>query len=351
MSKVFLIKNNFLHNLEGALKKINVENVKGQKVAIKLHMGEYGNISYVRPPIVGEVVEVVKEAGGQPFLFDTPTFYAGSRTTIEGYMETARKNGFTKETVGCPVVISNEGVEVKTRGSLGTVEVAKSLLVDGIIVISHAKGQAESGFSGAIKNLGMGGVTKKTKALIHTGAKPVLSNNCNGCGECIKVCWNEAITLKNKQVVFNYRDCWGCGACILACPIRALKPRKNNFRYSLAEAASAILKNFEKDKQFFINVLMDITPLCDCFPGYGIDFEGFPICRDIGILVSKDPVAIDAASMSLVEQSAGKGIFYNLHHVDCRESLEMSEKLGMGNKEFEITEVGTPFMEFSDYFL
>jgi len=351
MSEVFLIKNSFLDNLGKTLKKIGVENMSGDKVALKLHMGEYGNLSYVRPPIVGKVVETVKEAGGQPFLFDTPTFYAGSRTTIEGYVETARKNGFTKETVGCPIVISNEGIEVKTRGLLGTVEVAKSLLADGIIVISHAKGQAESGLGGAIKNLGMGGVTKKTKAIIHTGAKPMLSNNCNGCGECIKVCWDEAITLENKQVVFDYKKCWGCGACILACPIHALKPRKNNFRHSLAEAASAILKNFKKDKQFFINVLMDITPLCDCFPSYGIDFEGFPICRDIGILVSKDPVAIDAASTSLIEQNAGKGIFYILHHVDCREYLEMSEKLGMGNKEFEIIEVGTPFMEFKDYFL
>lgn len=351
MSIVYLIKNNFLQDLGEALKKINIENVKGQKVAIKLHMGEYGNLSYVRPPIVGKVVEAVKEAGGHPFLFDTPTLYTGSRTTIKKYMETARKNGFTEETIGCPVEISNEGIEVKTKGSLGTVDIAKSLLVDAIIVISHAKGQADSGFAGAIKNLGMGGVTKKTKALIHTGARPVLSDNCNGCGECIEVCWNEAITLQNKRVVFNLKDCWGCGACILVCPVHALKPRKNNFRYSLAEAASGVLKKINKSKQFFVSVLMNITPLCDCFPSYGVNFEGFPICRDIGILVSNDPVAIDAASISLIEQNAGKGIFHNLHHVDCRESLEMSEKLGMGNKEFEIIEVGTPFMEFSDYFL
>jgi len=94
---------------------------------------------------------------------------------------------------------------------------------------------------------------------------------------------------------------------------------------------------------------MDITPLCDCFPGYGVDSEGFPICNDIGILVSNDPVAIDAASISLIEQSAGKRIFYNLHHVNPQEMLDFSEKLGMGSKKFKIFEVGTPFIEFEDY--
>ena len=80
MKKIFLIQDNFLDNIENALHRIKIRNIeKGDRVVIKVHMGEYGNLNYVRLPIVGKVVEVVKKIGGKAFLFDTLTLYAGVR--------------------------------------------------------------------------------------------------------------------------------------------------------------------------------------------------------------------------------------------------------------------------------
>jgi uncharacterized Fe-S center protein len=332
MSEVILIQNNFLNEIESALNQIGIDNIKnGAKVAIKLHMGEYGNLNHVRPSIVGRVVEVVKSAGGEPFLFDTTTLYPGSRSTVEKYLETARRNGFTDETVGCPIVISNEGIDVETDGPLRNVEIAKDMLADALVVISHAKGHPDLGFGGAIKNLGMGGVTRKSKGIIHAGSRPVLAGICNSCGDCYEACKNGAITMERGGVVFDYSRCFGCGACIYACSFEALKPRIDDIGVLLAEAAFAVLRNFDGDKQFFVNVLLDIAPLCDC-----IAEAGFPICNDIGILLSKDPVAIDEASIDLIEEKGEKDIFFKLHKVDPKRSTDAGEKFGMGSKKYEI---------------
>jgi len=269
-------------NLDKALSRINIKKVKkGDSVAIKLHMGEYGNLNYVRPSIVARIVEIIKDFGGKPFLFDTIALYRAHRHSVEEYIKTSKMNGFSEDTMGCPVIISNEGITVKTKGPLKEVEVAKDLYdADAVVVLSHAKGHEMSGFGGSIKNLGMGGVTKSGKADVH----------------------------------------------------------RKNFLFSLAEAAEAVVKKFDYDKKFYVNVLMSITPRCDCFPIGNVD-SGFPICDDIGVLLSKDPVAIDMASIDLINKKTGKNIFLELTKIEPKEVIENAFKLGMGEKEYILREV------------
>jgi len=271
-----------IKNLDIGLRKIDITKIKkGNSVAIKLHMGEYGNLNYVRPPIAARIVEVIKDVGGKPFLFDSIALYRAHRHSVEEYIKTAKMNGFSQDTMECPVIISDKGVTVKTKGAMKEIEVSKHLYdADAIVVLSHAKAHEMTGFGGAIKNLGMGGVTVSGKSQVHS----------------------------------------------------------KNLLFSLAEAAEAVVEKFESDKKFYVNVLLDIAPRCDCFPIGNVD-PGFPICENIGILLSKDPVAIDMTSIDLINKKTGKNIFLELTEIEPKEVIENAFKLGMGDKKYDLKEI------------
>jgi len=334
-SDVFVIKDNFIEKLEETLIKANIENVKGKSVAIKLHMGEYGNLNYVRPPIVGKIVEIVKKFGGEPFLFETPTAYESTRDTPEKYLDVARKNGFTEETMGCPIIISDEGVDTKTEGKIGRIEVGKKLYeADFLVFISHSKGHSMCGYGGALKNLGIGCLTIKSKDAVHSEMHPILSEeDCGGSGFCKEKCnWN-AITIENNKAKIDYSKCTGCGECVKVCPNNALKSSKINFQELIAEGSSSIIKKF-KNNQIYINVLFDITGECDCEDT--LSQKEFPVCNDIGFLVSKDPVAIDNASIDLINKEAGKNVFLELHNFEPKGTSDFAFRFGLGNKEYNL---------------
>ena len=336
MEKVTLIKNNFLENLKRIVSKKKLS--PNDKIAVKVHMGEYGNLTHVRPQIVSAVVEELKKMGTKPFLFDTPTLYKGSRDTPEKYLETARKNGFVEEVIGCPIIISDEGIKVKGKKYFNEIEVAKEIQnADGLIVISHFKGHPEAGFGGSIKNLGMGAATKKTKKIEHTESQPIITGDCKGCGICVKYCKEGAIQIKNGKAVFDYDKCFGCGVCSEVCPTKVLKPREVSFRVLLAEVASAILNKFDREKLLFINVLFDITERCDCFPIGGTD-PGEIICPNIGIIISDDIVAVDKASLDLVNKMVGKNIFDLINHIKSKEQIDAAENFGLGKEEYKLEE-------------
>jgi uncharacterized Fe-S center protein len=135
---------------------------RGDRVAVKVHMGEYGNLTYIRPPFVREFVELVKAAGGRPFVTDTTTLYPKNRFTADQYLRTAAYNGFTKESVGAPIVIADgpmgyDGVDQRLRNTvydceINRIKVARRIAdSDAMIVLSHAKGHMLSGFGGIHK--------------------------------------------------------------------------------------------------------------------------------------------------------------------------------------------------------
>ncbi len=300
------------------------------KIIMKLHMGEKGNKYYLKPDFVKIFVDVLKELNVKPFLFDSPVIYPGGRDTIKKYYKTAAEHGFTEENIGCKIVISNDFKYVKTEHL--NAEMCRPLIeADGLLVLSHVKGHMCSGFGGAIKNLGMGGMTIKTKTDIHNFANPMFVGDCAGCGTCVKVCPVQTISLKDNKAVFNLKGCWGCGLCINACPSNVLKPKIASFDRLIAEGGAAVLKNTKK--AYYINVLKDITKLCDC----ASNPEGI-VLEDIGILLGKDIVAIEKASFDLINKKAGKDLFKEIHKKSPLEHIKEGKRLGLGSLDYKLIE-------------
>jgi hypothetical protein len=317
------------------LRKLNLEKSfeKGERIAIKLHMGVKGNPNYVSPTIVRKIVEFMRSLGTKPFLFDTNALYP-QRKELENCYEIVRRNGFSEDEIGCPVIIGSDGIKVKTGDFLGEVEVAKELVrSQGMIVLSHLKGHSDAGFGGAIKNLGMGGVTNETKARMHDGGRPRLKGECELCMTCVKNCPFDAMVVKDKPKV-NYDRCFGCGICIRVCPSKVLAPKVALLTTLLAEGAKAVLSRFERGKVVFVNVLQRITQFCDCLSNPG------PIlCDDIGILFSKDLIAIERASIDLVNKKAKRNLFKEENKIDPQEQIDAALKLGLGQASYKLIKI------------
>jgi hypothetical protein len=320
--------------------RINVVE-KGDLVAVKLHMGELGNTGYIRPIFVRRVVDFIKKQGGTPFLTDTTTLYGGHRSTAIDYLETAAIHGFSISSMGCPVVIADgvrgEDAEQVTVGK-ETIPVARGIFdADSLIVLSHFKGHGMAGFGGALKNLGMGCCSKEGKAWQHAASMPVHDPSaCTLCLKCQSFCPVDAIGRDTGGGInIVYERCRGCGACTVLCDAGCFTIPSDNiaeFQRRLAVAAKAVFALFAEKSAFF-NMLADITPRCDC-----CSFAGKPLVNDIGLLASRDPVAIDAASHVLVCEAAGTDVFENTHAIDGRAHVIEAERIGMGTQSFIIEE-------------
>jgi len=192
---------NIFQEIETIFAKSGLNRVisKGDSVAVKVHMGEAGNITSLRPIFVRKIVDLVKKVGGEPFVTDTTTLYPQGRFTAQGYLETAVCNGFTEESMDAPIVIADgdEGydgspIPLKKRiqgCKIKAVKVASAIMqADAMIVLTHVKGHLVSGIGGALKNIAMGCVTKEGKAAQHSAHPPILDESeCDGCGTCVRV--------------------------------------------------------------------------------------------------------------------------------------------------------------------
>lgn len=315
------------------------------QVAIKLHFGEKGNTTYVHPVFVRQIVDKVKESGGNPFLTDTNTLYSGSRTNPVDHLVTAIENGFSYSVVNAPIIIA-DGIYSKNvvdvdinKKHFNKVKIAGDIYnASSMIVISHFKGHEMAGFGGTLKNLAMGCATASGKQMQHSDIKPNVSDQCIGCQKCEKICPVSAISIENKKAKMDHDVCYGCAECTTICPVRAIdvnwKTDGDVFVEKMAEFAYGSVLN-KKEKVGYINFVMNITPLCDCVP-----WSGAPIANDIGILFSTDPVALDKASYDLVVKSAGKDVFKELHpKVNSMRIIDYACEMGMGNREYELIKV------------
>jgi len=352
-------KKTVYEGIKALLQKLPLTKVvsKDDLVAIKVHMGELGNVTHIRPGIVREIVKFVKAAGGQPFVTDTTTLYPHARWTAMKYLQTAAANGFTGESMGAPIIIADgllgydgtkRPVSRRVEGcDLGEVEVAQSIAeADAMVVVSHAKGHIIAGFGGAIKNVGMGCLTKRGKAAIHrTDLAEINAENCSGCGKCVEICVYGAMRIEDGKAQRDIEKCMNCNSCYFNCPNKAMKipnDASNRLQVYLAHGTAASLEKFD-GKVCFINVIQDVTPLCDCAA-----HAGNPVVADVGILASMDPVAIDKASLDLIDCAElvpgalaedGPDRLGRINHADCTIQMRVAKKLGMGELKYQIIEI------------
>jgi len=342
------------------LKGIVQRRKKRPLVAVKLHFGEKGNTSFIRPIYVRQVVDALWEAGGRPFLTDANTVYVGTRAEAVSHLTTAIENGFAYAVVRAPLIIADgltgkAEVEVKiNQEQFKTVYLAEALVeADSLVVLSHFKLHELSGFGGALKNVGMGGASRRGKLAQHSNISPkVTAKKCTGCGECVEHCAQEAIglNLETKKAVIDPAKCVGCAECILVCPYGNIQIQWNEsipvFLKKMMEYAYGHLKD-KKGRAVFVNFITQVSPACDC---YG--HNDAAIVSDLGILASRDPVALDQACADLVNQakglpgsalkkkSAGTDKFKDIYpQVDWPIQLEYAEQLGLGTREYELVKV------------
>jgi uncharacterized protein len=352
-------RQNLLNKIQILLDKVELDAATKPRdlVAIKMHFGEKGNTSFIRPVFIREVVERVKALGGRPFLTDANTLYVGTRSNSVSHLVTAIENGFPYSVVGAPIIIAgglrgSSYREIHKPGNLlQSVFVAADIVdADALIGVAHFKGHDLSGFGGAIKNIGMGCAARKGKLAQHSSLTPkVKTKRCKGCGDCTSYCAQTAISVINHKAVIDIHRCVGCGECILVCPEKAIEVQWNEppeaFQKKMVEYALGAL-NGKQGKAVFLNFLTQISPACDCYGHCDA-----PIVRDIGILASTDPVAIDQASVDLVNQEtslAGSCIggscntdkFNAIYpHIDWAVQLRYGEELGLGTREYQLTSI------------
>jgi len=342
------------------LKDIVQRRKKRPLIAVKLHFGEKGNTSFIRPIYVRQVVGRLWEEGGRPFLTDANTLYVGTRAEAVSHLTTAIENGFAYAVTRAPVIIADgltgkAEVEVRIdQEQFKTVFLAEALVeAEGMVVLTHFKGHELSGFGGALKNMGMGGASRKGKLAQHSNISPkITQKKCTGCGECVAHCAQEAISinLETEKAVIDPAKCVGCAECILVCPYGNIQIQWNEsipvFMKKMVEYAYGLSKD-KRDRTVFVNFITGVSPACDCY-GY----NDLPIVGDVGILASKDPVAIDQAAADLVVQSpglpgsalkelgAGTDKFKDIYpQVDWPIQLAYAEQLGMGRREYELVKV------------
>jgi uncharacterized Fe-S center protein len=279
---------------------------KGDRVAIKLHMGEPGNSYFIAAPLAKRVVDCLASLGAKPFIFDSPVMYSSPRNDERRYLDAAAAHGYSKKDLGCPVVVSNGSSSVK--GTHLTYRICKDLLkTDGVLLLSHVKGHVACGMGGAIKNVGMGCMAKETKGAIHEGGEPVYSEGCTQCGTCIENCPTGNIALEPAGPRFGVTWCPGCSNCVLVCPAKCIEPRVATFDELLAEAASLAHGRFKK--RYSVNVLKNITKFCDCMSN-----PGPLIANDIGFVCADDMVAADAATLEVIAKETGRADLFAEHH-------------------------------------
>jgi uncharacterized Fe-S center protein len=316
------------------------ENVTlAERIPLKVHFGEAGNVTYVKPENYDGVIDLLEERGVEPVFMETSVLYGGKRYRSDVHEQTAREHGFTR----LPIVFADgeagehfTEVEIdkkhfrtfKVGGAFGE--------YDQVLILAHFKGHMMAGFGGAIKQLGMGCAAKGGKLAMHSGVKPQISNRkCKRCKVCQTRCNADALIIEESRSYIDHDKCVGCGACMAICPHKAISVMTargvlsmlggmgNSFGERLAEGAYAAQLG---KRNIYMNFAMSITRGCDC--------EGRkmrPVMDDFGIFASTDPVAIDKVCCDMAAQRGRK--------FRGQRTIAYAERIGMGSQDYVLQEI------------
>jgi uncharacterized Fe-S center protein len=363
------VGDSLLEKLDRLILQAGIEQIDFERkyVAIKIHFGEPGNLSFLRPNFAKKVADRIKALGGKPFLTDCNTLYVGRRNNALVHLDAAFENGYFPLSTGCQNIIADglkgtDDVEVPIEGGIycKTALIGRAVMdADILVSLNHFKGHESTGFGGAIKNIGMGCGSRAGKMNMHSAGKPEVNlKKCIGCRVCSKYCAQNAISFRheakneaeNKGKAFIDHDlCVGCGRCIGACNVNAIFLRDwsstEDLNCRMAEYCKAVLAG---RPHFHVSVVNQVSPYCDCHSE-----NDAAVVPDIGIFASFDPVALDKACADAVNaapeiptsilaerEHTHHDHFTDLHpRTDWRFQITHSEKIGLGTGNYELVTV------------
>lgn len=291
MTKVYFTKTITPEKVIEMYKVIN-KDLKGN-VAVKVHSGEKGNQNYLRPEFLKPIIEYVNGT-----VVECNTAYEGKRNSTEKHKELIEEHGWSKyfnvdilDSLDNDLKLDIHNGKVLKENYLGrNIE-----NYDSMLVVSHFKGHPMGGYGGALKQLSIGCASSRGKAWIHSAGK----------------------TLDQKMLWDNL-------------------PEQNLFLESMADAASSVV-NYFKDNIVYINIMCNMSVDCDCCAN-----AENPCIKDIGILSSTDPIALDQACIDLVYNSNDSGKNHLIERIESRNgihTIEASEKLGFGTRNYELINI------------
>jgi uncharacterized Fe-S center protein len=319
----------------------------GNFVALKLHFGESGNRSVWRPEQAREVVMAVREKGGRPFLTDANVLYKSKRHNAVEHLEVAAANGFSFESAGAPLVIADglrgdNSVELPIPGGrhYRKAKIAADIArADAVLALTHVTGHMLFGLGAALKNLGMGSGSAAGKQMMHARFRPAVNaDKCVACAACAEHCPTGAFSVPaGSKARLDAAKCIGCGECAAHCPSGAIPVDWGDSRglqERVVEFAAAILAA-KPGRCGFLSLLTAVTPNCDCMHD-----PGRPFVPDIGALASRDPVAIDQASLDLVDRAGGspggRKVSQAVPGTEIGVANELAERMGLGSRRYEL---------------
>lgn len=329
-----------LLDIEGLVPRL----CEGDLVGIKVHVGETPR-SFLGKEMAAVAARRVSAAGAAPFFTDTCVLYASRRDDAVHHTMLAHDHGYSMAR-GAPFLVADgllgtdeELVEVPSVGS-GPVAVASmARRANAFLVIAHVTGHLATGFGGAIKSLGMGLSSRKGKLAMHSVSKPFIRRSaCTACGECARWCPEHAIAVATHAQIDGAR-CVGCGECLAVCRFGAVgfdwKASSQALQHRIAEHARAVV--FGREERFaFLNIALRITKDCDC-----LEDPGPPLFPDIGLLASRDPVALDQATLDLVEARTGTSLRrWGYRQIDPTHQLAHGERIGLGSRACTLVTLG-----------
>lgn len=289
-SKVYFSKEITPERVVEIFKKLNVE--FGENVAVKLHSGEKGNQNYIRPEFVKPIIDLVDGT-----VVECNTAYSGARNTTEKHKELMKEHKWTD--YFDVDIMDSEGeitFEIPNGKVIKENYVGKNITnYDSMLVLSHFKGHPMGGYGGAIKQLSIGCASSGGKAWIHSGG----------------------FTNDQTKVWKNHAE-------------------QTKFLEAMAESAGSVM-NYFGNKVAFINIMCNMSVDCDCCA-----VAEDPCMKDIGILASTDPVAIDQACLDLVYSSNDKGKDHLIQRIESRNgvhTIETAFEIGLGNREYELVNI------------